>query len=107
MNKLLIAFLLAFATASAFAQSGPTVTTSDDKGRVEAITPVTPEQKSADAFCLRETGSHLSSYKNKPHGDRAVECATQPGRVYTREDLDRTGAISTKDALRRLDPSVH
>jgi len=107
VKTILLTLVVAVAAGSAFAQSGPTVTTSDANGRVESVTPVTPEQKDADAFCLRETGSHLRSYRNKPHGDRAVECANAPGRVYSREDIDKTGAITTKDALRRLDPSIH
>ena len=34
------------------------------------------------------------------------ECTTAGGRVYTREDIDRTGSADIKDALRRLDPSI-
>jgi hypothetical protein len=34
------------------------------------------------------------------------ECANSAGRVYTKDDLDRTGAITTEEALRLLDPSL-
>jgi hypothetical protein len=33
------------------------------------------------------------------------ECANAPGRVYTQEEIQRTGAIDTARALRMLDPS--
>lgn len=49
--------------------------------------------------CLRETGSHIARNENRP-------CAGGPGETYTREDIDRTGATTTADALRRLSPSV-
>ncbi len=108
MNKILIPVVFAVCVGSAFAQSA-TVTTSDDKGKVEATTTVrstVAEQDSADHFCLRETGSHV---RVKPKGshDRAVECANAPGRSYSRAEIDRSGATSTADALRRLDPSIH
>ncbi len=105
MNKILIPVLFAFCVGSAFAQSG-TVTTTDEKGKVEASTAVqTAAEKSADSFCLRETGSHLHAITNE-HSKRAVECVGAPGRAYTREDIERTGATTTADALRRLDPSI-
>ncbi|HVY82505.1 MAG TPA: hypothetical protein VG994_16055 [Steroidobacteraceae bacterium] len=34
------------------------------------------------------------------------ECANVPGRVFTQEDLERTGAINPAEALRMLDPSI-
>jgi hypothetical protein len=33
------------------------------------------------------------------------ECANVAGRVYTQDDLQRTGATTPAEALRRLDPS--
>ncbi|MFA5938676.1 MAG: hypothetical protein WC809_04910 [Sinimarinibacterium sp.] len=50
--------------------------------------------------CLQETGSHVSRSEDRP-------CVAAPGQVYTREDIDRTGATTTGDALRKLSPSVH
>jgi hypothetical protein len=29
-----------------------------------------------------------------------------PGRTYTREDIEHTGAIDVADALQKLDPSI-
>ena len=34
------------------------------------------------------------------------QCAMQPGRVYSKEELERIGAASTAEALRRIDPSI-
>lgn len=106
MNKILISVLLVMGAGSAFAQSA-TVTTTDDKGKVETTTITkTAAEKSADRFCLRETGSHLHAITTD-HNQHAVECAKSPGRAYSREDIERTGATTTADALRRLDPSIH
>jgi hypothetical protein len=85
VNRILISVLLALGVGSAFAQPG-TVTTTDEKGKVESTSAAqTAAEKSADSFCLRETGSHLRAIK-KDHSEHAVECA---------------------DALRHLDPSIH
>ena len=106
MNKILVSLMLAACVAgSAYAQSDTTPASAGAQAKTEA--PMTAEQKSAEAFCLRQTGSHLRSVTAKPHNERAVECANAPGRVYTREDIERTGAINTADAIRRLDPSIH
>lgn len=56
----------------------------------------------ADRNCLRETGSRLIRADRKGR-----KCAIATGRSYNREDIDQTGAINLKDALRRLDPAVH
>ncbi len=106
MNKLLFPLLIATCVGSAFAQSA-TVTTIDDKGKTEAtVVAETPAQKSADHYCLHETGSHLRSTTHAK-GDKATDCATVVGHAYTREDIERTGATTTADALRHLDPSIH
>lgn len=66
----------------------------------------------ADHHCLRYTGTHL-----RDRQDRKVErdkvksldregCVAANGRVYSREDLERTGANDIADALRRLDPAI-
>lgn len=34
------------------------------------------------------------------------QCARGPGRVYSREDMERTGAVTPLEALRRLDPAL-
>lgn len=104
MNKILIPALLAMGIGSAFAQTPATnanAATEDAPAAAE-----TAAQKSADSFCLRQTGSHLHAIA-KVHGERAVQCASDPGRSYSREDIERTGATTTAQALRLLDPSIH
>ena len=106
VNRILISVLLAVGVGSAFAQSA-TVTTIDEKGKAEANTVAqTAAEKSADHFCLRETGSHLRSTAHAK-GDKATDCVSAAGRAYTREDIERTGSTTTADALRHLDPSIH
>jgi hypothetical protein len=34
------------------------------------------------------------------------ECVIQAGRVYSKEDLERSGAGTAAEALRRLDPAI-
>jgi len=50
------------------------------------------------AYCLQYTGSRI----RPPAG----QCASTRGRVYTREDIERTGDVNLNGALRRLDPSL-
>ncbi len=60
----------------------------------------------SDRFCIRETGSRVTASRNARSRRAEQECVTSGGRVYTREDIDRTGSVDVRDALRRLDPSV-
>ncbi|MEF3080681.1 hypothetical protein V3391_00420 [Luteimonas sp. SMYT11W] len=60
----------------------------------------------SDRFCIRETGSRVTAARNARSKRAEQECTTGGGRVYTREDIDRTGSADIKDALRRLDPSI-
>ena len=55
-----------------------------------------------DRNCLKETGSRVIRADRKGR-----KCAIAAGRAYNREDIERTGATDLKDALRRLDPTVH
>jgi hypothetical protein len=49
--------------------------------------------------CLQETGSRI-----KP---AAGKCNNNPGRVVTREEIERSGAFNSVDALRKTVPQVH
>ncbi len=62
----------------------------------------TGEDKLADRNCLKQTGSRVIRADS-----RGRKCANGPGRSYTKEDLDRTGATDLAEALRKLDPSIH
>ncbi|SFS06322.1 hypothetical protein SAMN05216570_2126 [Dyella sp. OK004] len=48
--------------------------------------------------CLRETGSLIKAKKG--------HCLPIAGRVYTKDDLDRTGERDLAPALQKLDPSI-
>lgn len=58
------------------------------------------DAESVDRHCLRETGTHIRART----GHR--RCAPFAGRVWTREDLDRTGHTDIASALRTLDVSI-
>ena len=60
------------------------------------------KDEAADRNCLKHTGSRLIRADSKGR-----KCAIAAGRAYNRDDIDRTGAIDLKDAIRRLDPAVH
>ncbi|MCW5579950.1 MAG: hypothetical protein KIS72_01210 [Luteimonas sp.] len=79
---------------AAFAQDEP-----EEAGRSGAA------RKPDDRFCIQETGSRVVASRNKSKKDDK-ECVAANGRVYTREDIERTGSADIRDALRRLDPSI-
>jgi len=110
MNKVMFSLLIACCTSTAFAQSG-SVSVSDEHGKVQSTKTVSNDvaASSADRFCLRDTGSHIKShaYSKATDGKKYTDCVNANGRVYTREDIERTGAFDTADALRRLDPAIH
>jgi outer membrane cobalamin receptor len=57
-----------------------------------------PESKpQVDRFCPDATATRIK----RPH----TRCSA-PGRVYSREDLERTGATTAGGALSKLDPSI-
>lgn len=54
----------------------------------------------SDLNCIRQTGSRIRQR------DAKTACNGQPGRSYSKDDLDRTGQPSLAEALRTLDPSI-
>ena len=110
MNKILIGMLFALSASAAFAQSGSpanNASNSDEKVQVEVTAADrAAANAAADRFCLRQTGSHVHAIVKAGQKDSAVQCVNAPGRSYTRADLEGTGALTTAEALRRLDPSL-
>lgn len=110
MKMLMLPLIVVLATSAgtAMAQSATSSTPSESSQvKVAPAAPMTAAEKSAESFCLRETGTHLHAIvKVKSHSESAVQCARDPGRSYSREDIARTGEINTADALRKLDPSI-
>lgn len=115
MTRFLLAALLAASCGVAAAQ---TVTISKDSGETETMQTAaaeTPPDATAPAqtaepprTCLRSTGSRIVASRNlRAEKDRKPQgCAVAAGRVYTAEDLDRSGHINLADALRSLDTSI-
>lgn len=106
MNRFAIAVVLGFAALSVQAQSEPApapapATAAAGTGSADTI--VVRGDASArpvpDAGCIRESGTLLRKRDKKG-------CTGAPGQSYSREQIDRTGAIDTGEAIRRLSPSA-
>jgi hypothetical protein len=90
-----VSLLLLAAQASAAdpAQARPQpVTAAPQPGAVELVALDTAAAEPVG--CVRQTGTRI----------HRRSCL--PGRSYDRQDIDRSGANTVADALRRLDPSV-
>lgn len=94
--SLLVAVCALSGGPSALAQSAPSASapTRPDDRQVSHAPP-----RPGDRACLRSTGSLIPA---KPG-----QCLPVPGRSYSGEELRRTGATHTGDALRMLDPGIH
>ena len=102
MKNHLFAILLA---GFAFAFAVPATALAQEE-EVEETGNAAAKGKPDDRFCLKETGSRIVAARNKSKKSDE-ECVAANGRVYTREDIERTGSVDMRDALRRLDPSIH
>ncbi|MBD9478250.1 hypothetical protein [Pseudoxanthomonas sp. PXM02] len=110
MKRLPLMFLLAAGLAAATAQAQttaeqtPTTTpaTQDAAKAAESATHAADADKKllSEANCVRETGSRITRRDGKSR------CTGQPGRAYTKDDLNSTGHLNLSDALRTLDPSI-
>lgn len=98
MKKLAFAILLSMLSAGAYAQSAAGPAPESD----QAAQPATDAAKATvkDRFCLRETGSHIR------HRDKNGCVENANGQVYSRRDIDSTGATDVGTALDRLSPSI-
>lgn len=118
MNRIALSRIPLFAAALGLAFAASAQTTTPAPAQAEATTPnttatapaaVADAEKSADRkkeiadnSCLTQTGSRIAPRADK----QGRKCVNAPGRAYSKDDLDRTGATDLADALRRLDPSV-
>jgi hypothetical protein len=112
MTRLLFAALL---TAFAGAAVAQTVTVTKDTGETETVQTTVAETTQAETAkpqsarnCLRSTGSRVAAAQNAraEKDGKSQRCASGPGKVYTRDDLERTGYVDLTDALRSLDTSL-
>jgi len=120
MTRMLAALLLVAVSGVAAAQ---TVTVTNEAGQTEtartepaapadaraASDPATAaSDAAASRTCLRSTGSRIVDARNlrAQREGKPQQCTNAAGRVYTREDLDRSGYVDIADALRALDTSI-
>lgn len=92
---------VALNTAAQAQVDGDATDAATDETRPSAAEAEFTAQRDADRNCMRHTGTRLIA-RNRP----AKDCVPQHGRVYTRDDLDRTGEVDMARALRKLDTSV-
>ena len=93
MNQSSLKWLLASGVFVALAGCAGTPNQSQD---ALVQDPAKSAQATEQPNCLRETGSRLPPAEGR--------CLASAGRVVEREELERTGAISTGEALKRLLP---
>jgi hypothetical protein len=110
MTRFLFALALGACCGTALAQ---TVTVSDDTGKAQTTESVdvaqdAPATKEPERTCLRSTGSRITSLSNRraEKAGQPQQCANAFGRVYTEEDLERSGHMNIADALRSLDTRI-
>lgn len=109
--------VFAQATVSAQASAGDATATHDHAGHDDARAAAARDLH--DRHCLRHTGSrvHMRTVARAADADadasvangRAAsrrDCLAVNGRVYSRDDIDRTGRVDIGDALRALDPAI-
>lgn len=108
MTRLLL--LAALLTAFAGAAAAQTVTVAKDSGETGTARTAEVEAPAGEPVrtCMRSTGSRVVAARNlrAEKEGKPQRCANASGRVYTKEDIDRTGHVNIADALRTLDPSV-
>lgn len=129
MNRRLVSplFLASLLVTGAFAASAQTVATSvavDTTAQAPAaelnadVSLAAEDKPEIDRYCLQHTGSRIvarpdtarrntSRSAARANLDKNRPCLSSFGRVYSREDIERTGEIDLADALRKLDPSIH
>ena len=105
MNKRILVIALATVlgacaiSATAFAQQA-----TDSQATTATAQPAAKAQKQRavppldSRNCIRDTGSHIPPPKG--------QCLPVAGRSYSQQDIQRTGALTTGQALQMLDPSV-
>jgi hypothetical protein len=96
IRPLLLTVLLAAAAPAMAAEPPPAARDSAPATTAERDR----DAETVDRHCLRETGTHIRART----GQR--RCSPFAGRVWTREDLDRTGHTDIASALRTLDVSI-
>lgn len=104
-RSLLASIVCMFAFAAAAQDVTGAVAVEAEAKATQSTDDADHQDRIADRHCLRATGSRIVARQNAQAGKVGKRCAIGPGRVHTSEDLERTGASSLGEALRRLEPS--
>ena len=112
-----IASVLATTALAGPGQAASTTTAIDATAQVEAgaqpdVGNDADTNPQVERNCLAQTGTRIvvsrparsAAQRNDKAGPR---CVGANGRVYSREDIERTGEVDLAGALRKLDPSIH
>jgi len=97
--------------AASFGLAAQSPAAAEPAGTPTSEAPV-PHEATDDANCLRYTGSRIKADGQPMTAETPVDaegkpsCTTAPGTAYTRNDLERTGRTTLKEALRALDPRL-
>lgn len=107
MTRFLLAILLTAFAGTTAAQTVTITKESGETGTVQTAEAAAPAREPT-RNCMRTTGSRIVAAQNMraEKEGKPQRCASGPGRVYSSEDLDRTGHINLLDALRSLDTSI-
>lgn len=95
----LAAIALTFAAA-------PVAVHAQDEPEEAARSRAKEARKPDDRICVEQTGSRVIAARNARSRSDEKECIAGGGRVWTRAEIERTGSIDLRDALRRLDPAI-
>lgn len=108
MKNLLTAMSMSIAIAAAGIAFGAAAqeVEPEEQAREEAKEARKDRESATDRFCIQQTGSRIVASRNARSRSERADCVASGGRVYTREDIQRTGSTDLADALRRLDPSL-
>lgn len=102
MNRLMIATLCAAGLLGV-----PACATQQTEGAGDARGPASAGAAAQeDRYCLRYTGTRIDLRRHDRTSGFEQGCVASGGRVYTREDLERTGEVDIANALRKLDPAI-
>lgn len=98
-------FITAALAALAFA-AAPVAVHAQDEPEEAMRSRAKESRKADDRFCIEQTGSRITAARNARSRGEQKACTDAGGRVYTREEIERSGSADLRDALRKLDPAI-
>ena len=99
------AFIAAALAALAIA-TAPVAAHAQDEPEEATRSRAKEARKADDRICIEQTGSRITAARNARSRGEQKDCAAAGGRVYTREEIERSGSADLRDALRKLDPAI-